>query len=358
MKQRKWGYILIGVSSMVIIGIMGCHLSESGSNNPTATNSVVEERASYAQMRDGSVVVTVNGEERQINFVTSDWECFLYNSWIYAEINEQVGKGQAPGVNQAVVTLQDVRFTFSNLPAAVTEMIVAVKDRVPDDQEDTYTEIGRYPVSLGTATIPVSYGDLVRYFGATHYAIWFQMIGGQNGGGILGRGYLDMRGTLPDGQSVTIGREVCFGSNPSAPPLTFLTTSVVVTSGGGSVADLFEFDVDEPDTTRASVYIDSGTAVTADGTTAVASTTWPPLTISVAPGMPQTGTYIVSVYNTWNPSACPFNPVAVSLTVTTQQTTQTFACTIPCDEVLSVDVAFPAGAITLSPLAVANGWCL
>jgi hypothetical protein len=358
MKQRQWGWMLSGISAMVILGILGCHLSESGSNNPTATGSVAEDVATYAQMRDGSVVMTVNGEERQINFVTSNWKCFLYNSWIYAEINEQIGKGQVPGVNQAVVTLQDVRFTFSNLLAAVTEMIAAVKDRVPDNQEDTYTAIGRYPVSLGTATIPVSSADLVRYFGATHGAIWFQALGGQNGGGIQGRGYLEMRGTLPDGQSVAIGREVCFGSNPSASSSSapFLTTSVAVTSPGASVANLWEFDVDEPDMTRTSVHIESGSLVVAEtGTTSVASTTWPPLTISVAPGMPQTGPYIVSVYNTWDPSDCPFAPVAVSLTVTTHQAARTFACQIPCDEVLSVDVTFPAGTITLQPAYA--GWC-
>jgi hypothetical protein len=361
--------MVIGISSLMMLGIMGCHLSESGSNSPTATGRVAEDLASYAQMRDGSVVVTVNGETRQINFATSDWECFLYNSWIYAEINEQVGAGQSPGVNQAVVTLQDVTFTFSNLPAAVTALIVAVKDR-PDDESatpeeeptDTYTELGRYPVSLGTVTIPVSYGDLVRYFGATHYAIWFQALGDENGAGIQGRGYLDMRGMLPDGQSVAIGREVCFGANPSA-PLAFLTTSVNVTSPGGDVEDLVEFDVDEPDASRAVLYIESGSLgpLSQDGTTAVINrTTWPPLTISVAPGTPQTGPYTVSVRNDWNLAglgACPFDPVAVSLIVTTHRTTQTFACQLPCDQVLQVEVAFPAGTITLDPLAVANGWC-
>lgn len=166
-------------------------------------------------MTGGSAVVNVDGQERQINFFTTSG-CYFYHKWIYAEVNEQIGRGKAPGIDQVNVTLQDVTFTFSNLPSSITGFIAAIK--VPETNEQ-YTEIGRYSVSNRSVTIPVSSSDLVRYFGLTHYTVWFQTIGGENGAGFQEGASLEMRGRLPDGQSVTITRSnACFGSNPPATP--------------------------------------------------------------------------------------------------------------------------------------------
>ena len=68
-----------------------------------------------------------------------------------------------------------MQFVFSGLPSAVTEIVAAIKDRA-DDETDSFTDIGRYAVTDGAVTIPVAYHHLVRYFGLTHYSVWFKVL--------------------------------------------------------------------------------------------------------------------------------------------------------------------------------------
>jgi len=174
----------------------------------------------YAQMPGKSIIVTVNGEEHQINFALSDWSCYPYGTWIYAEINEQLGAGKSPGVDHIPVNLSNVVFTLSELPGEIQEIIAGIKHR--ETQEDQYTEIGRYAVQDGSVAIPVEYHDLIRFFDITHYSVWLKALGGQNGQGCQDNAWLDLSGTLSDGQRISLRTKISFGSpssqNDSSPP--------------------------------------------------------------------------------------------------------------------------------------------
>ena len=213
MKNNK-KRVLIGIAVFVgIIGLVGCNLWERDDHVPSAPIQGQADRiVNYAQIPEGSAIVSINGEEHQINFVLSEWGAYPYRTWIYAEINEQQGAGKAPGVDQIAVNLQEITFTFSELPAEISDIIIGIKAK--GDTEEHYNEIGRYVVQNGLVAIKVSYEDLVTYFGMTHYSIWFQMIGGRNGEGISGNAFIEMKGTLPDDKEVLIKKEVRFGSNP------------------------------------------------------------------------------------------------------------------------------------------------
>lgn len=365
----KFAAVFMGLG-IISAGLSGC----SQDDKNTATNSSITSESdnnttqfNYSQMLDGSVVIPITNEkgelieERQVNFATSDWECFLYSTWIYAEVNEQVGKGLVAGVSQVDVTLQNVAFTFSGLPSEITEVVAAIKNLgasgVPityDTPEDTYTEIGRYPVLNGSVTIYPSRSDLVKYFGNTHYSIWFQVIGRKNGQGIQSGSYLSMSGTMPNGQNVQLGRYTCFGSNP-------MTTPVVVEQSFtaelyGDVANVVEFAVIEPDNSKNSAYIESGTLrFTNNGSTSlVENVVWPPLLIS---GTPNGGTYRLNISNEWASlnKSCPSDPVVVSLTLTTQSSSKVLSCKIPCGKVYQVNLIFPAG--TINEIPAYTGWC-
>jgi hypothetical protein len=139
-----------------------------------------------------------------------------YGVWMYVEITEQDAVGRPPGENQVPVSLGNVVLSFSGLPAAVSQIVIGVKAmHDPDDQ--TFTERGRFDVVDGSVSIPLDYGDLVSYFGVTHYSIWFQAIGGENWQG-LACGQITVSGEMPSGQTVTFSKQICFGTNPVAPP--------------------------------------------------------------------------------------------------------------------------------------------
>ena len=202
---------------MSIIGLIGCNLWEHNDQIPSSPiQGQADQRANYAQMAGGSTTVNLNGEDHQINFVISEWGAYPYGIWIYAEINEQIGIGKTPGTNQIPVNIYDVTFTFSGLPGEVREILAGIKEK--ETTEDRYHEIGRYAVLNGMVTIPISYWDLVNYFGITHYSVWFQVIGGKNGNGLKTGMHIEMNGTLVDGQHVMLNKEIALGTNPTPEP--------------------------------------------------------------------------------------------------------------------------------------------
>jgi hypothetical protein len=76
--------------------------------------------------------------------------------------------------------------------------------------EEPYLELARYNVQDGAVSIPVDWGTWITYYGPTHYSVWFSPLGS---GYYCGR--IDVTGSLPDGQQVTLGKGICFGSNPA-----------------------------------------------------------------------------------------------------------------------------------------------
>jgi len=199
------------ISSLAIVGMMSCNLRERESRNPTAPQPQgggSSALSNYAQMEGGSTVV----DGHQLNWVISDWGTLPYNQWMYMEVNEQDAIGKPPGDNQIPVTLGNVVLSFSGLPAAVREIMIGVK-AVHDANDQTFIERGRFAVVDGRVDIPLDYGDLVNYFGVTHYSIWFQALGDANGRAC---GQIALSGVMPSGQSVTFSKQVCFGTN-SAP---------------------------------------------------------------------------------------------------------------------------------------------
>jgi len=184
--------------------------------NPIAPDPAVAARGNYAQMLGGSKVVAVNGVPHQLNLLLSQWPAFPYGNWIYAEINEQRGQDYAPGEHQVPVHLRDVTFTFTGLPAEISAIVVAIKAR--DAETDRYDDLETLPVRGGTLAIPVAHADLTRYFGETHYSVWFRTLGGRNGQGISADVTLTLRGVMPDGARVAIPIRLRFGTNPPPTP--------------------------------------------------------------------------------------------------------------------------------------------
>jgi hypothetical protein len=202
--------IVMFTLTMVVIAC-----NHSGKKNaPSSPISDESEVINYAQLPEGSIIVNVNGEQHQINFVISDWYSFPYGEWIYAEINEQSSVGKEPGVDQIPVVLNNVVFTFSGLPSEITEIVAAVKKQ----ETEQYTEIGRYEAQDEIVVVPVAWEDLISYLGITHYTLWFQAIGGENGQGIQEGAQIEVSGTLPDAQTITIGKNIRFGTNPKPTP--------------------------------------------------------------------------------------------------------------------------------------------
>jgi hypothetical protein len=203
--------IVVGmvIISLALAGVMSCHDSERKAQNPTAPHTQGGDRSvlsNYAQMEGGSTVV----DGQQLNWVISDWGTLPYNQWMYLEVNEQDAIGKAPGDHQIPVTLGNVVLSFSGLPAAVREILIGVK-AVHDANDQTFTERGRFAVVDGRVEIPLDYGDLVNYFGVTHYSIWFQALSDANGRAC---GQIALSGVMPSGQNVTFSKQVCFGTNP------------------------------------------------------------------------------------------------------------------------------------------------
>ncbi|MBD3309440.1 hypothetical protein GF339_23805 [candidate division KSB3 bacterium] len=251
----------------ILVSLTGC-LDQLGDRSPTGPDSGLGALPNYAQEEGTSTVVEVNGQEHEIHFIISPWGVFPYEYWIYAEINEQLGVGKEPGIDQVPVSLGDVVFTFSDLPDEVTEVVAAIKDKPSDGEEaedeeiegDQYTEIGRYAVENGGVQIAVAREHLIAYFGDTHYSVWFKVIGGENGEGIDRGSLLTMNGSLADGQgvSLTLSVETAFGTEGSSQP-----------AAGGGPATVF-FQGFETDTSGWEPYNGSVTQ-TASGTGGITS---------------------------------------------------------------------------------------
>lgn len=180
-------------------------------------------------MQDGSTVV----DGQQINWVVSEWGSFPYAYWMYVEVNQQDAIGKQPGDNQVPVTLGNVELHFRHLPSEVTQMIIGVKT-IHDTTDQTVTERGRFDVVNGSVGIPLDYGDLVAYFGVTHYSIWFQAVGGKNGHGVT-CGEIALSGVMPNGQTMMFQKNVCFGTNPSPAPVPSTYIITAAAAGGGTI---------------------------------------------------------------------------------------------------------------------------
>ena len=212
--DQKRILLLVGMLfGLLCVSLIGCQMFNQDGQTPTTPATGSLDIANCAQMEDGSTVV----DGHQLNWVVSDWGSMPYGYWMYVELNEQDAAGKRPGENQIPVTLGNVVLSFSGLPGAVSHIVIGVK-AVQDPQDDTFTECGRAAVVNGSVSIPVDYGDLVHYFGSTHYSIWFQALGGENGQGIA-CGQIAVSGVMSSGQTVTLSKRICFGTNPVVPPM-------------------------------------------------------------------------------------------------------------------------------------------
>jgi hypothetical protein len=216
-KQLQRWFWLIGM--LVVIGsVIGCNLFNADQESPTAP----ADGANYAQLPDEpgcSAVRDFDGAQHQFNLFVTPF-AIPYGDLLYVELNEQLGVGKAPGVDQIPVNLQDVTVTFSQFPAGLTGFIVLMKEKVTEAQllgmdsyyGEPYLELARYNVQDGAVSIPVDWGTWITYYGPTHYSVWFSPLGS---GYYCGR--IDVTGSLPDGQQVTLGKGICFGANPPPP---------------------------------------------------------------------------------------------------------------------------------------------
>jgi hypothetical protein len=219
-KQAQRWFWLIGILA-AIGSVIGCNLFNADKETPTAP----VDGANYAQLPDEagcSAVRDFDGAQHQFNLFVTPFD-IAYGSLLYVELNEQLGVGKSPGVDQIPVNLSDVTVTFSQFPEGLTGFIVLMKNaNVTEAQllgmaaaEEPYRELARYNVQNGAVSIPVDWGTLITYYGPTHYSVWFSPLGS---GYHCGR--IDVTGSLPDGQQVTLGKGICFGTNaPACLPL-------------------------------------------------------------------------------------------------------------------------------------------
>ena len=212
MKATRKFCLFMLLVSMIVMLVLACDSKKAGKSpvSPADVSGVMN----YAQDQECSTTITVNGEQHQLNFAVNDVNAHPYGSWLYAEINEQRGRGHAPGINQVPVNLRNITFTFSGLPEEVTEIIAGIKNK--ESADESYLKIGGYTAQQGTVIISMATEHLIAYFGPTHYSVWFQVIGGKNGQGITGEAQLTLEGTLPGGQRVTLSKAIRFGTHPQA----------------------------------------------------------------------------------------------------------------------------------------------
>lgn len=143
-----------------------------------------------------------------------------------------------------------------------------------------------------------------------------------------------------------------------AAPLPFLDV-VVTVAGGNGTSDIFEFYVQEPGGAKKGVMYDDGGLYFEDKTTGHADSvlvdqSWAsgddPFHMYVLPGEPIDGEYQAVVSNDWGEieAACPADPLAATITVTTHTAQQAFTCNIVCDagNPAAISATFPSGAIT------------
>lgn len=361
MFQKYITPVIVGsLVGLVLISLPACQMNDRTYSATSTNTGTAETLGRYAQMDDGSVVV----DGHQLNWMVSDWGGFPYAAWMYLEVNEQAVIDQQPGDHQIPVALANVVLSFSALPAGVREILIGVK-AVHDDTDRTFTERGRFAVIDGRVSIPLEYADLVYYFGITHYSLWFQALGGDNGQGIA-CGQITLSGMRPDGQPVTFTKAICFGTNPapaSTPTVVSPYLDVVVTvGGGGSTSDIAEFDLQEPGGAKMGLMFDDGSVTTPyyeDQTTGDADSVlvdtlnWTSAFHMYVPaGATLTGQYQAVVQNNWTdmlgPGNCPAtDPLPVTITVKTHAATQTFTCHVTCDSGVSATIGatFPAGTI-------------
>ncbi len=224
MKQYKRRMVIVLIG---IVGLVGCHWWDREHRTPTTPGAGGEGVLNYAQMEDGSAIV----DGQQINWVVSEWGSIPYEQWMYVEVNQQDAVGQPPGEHQVPVQVHNVVLRFSELPDEVQQIIIGVKT-VRDDADQTFTERGRFTVVNGSVSIPLDYGDLVSYFGVTHYSVWFQALGGKNARGV-DCGQLALSGVMPGGQLVMLQKNFCFGTNPA--PVSPVPVLCVVTTEADDV---------------------------------------------------------------------------------------------------------------------------
>ncbi len=219
--------MMIGVAVLIgIVGLFGCHSWERDHRTPTMPGTEGVIAINYAQMEDGSTVV----DGQQINWMVSEYGSIPYEHWMYIEVNQQNAIGQPPGTHQVPVALGKVIVHFHDLPGDATQILIGVKT-VRDDTDQTFTERGRFAVVNGSVSIPLDDADLVYYFGATHYSVWFQALGGKNAQGST-CGQIALSGVMPGGQPVNLSKRLCFGTNPPPAPIT--SSSPVVASGNAA----------------------------------------------------------------------------------------------------------------------------
>jgi hypothetical protein len=78
--MKKWGWFMAGF--IIMIGLVSC---DNAGNTPTAPGGV--DVVNCAQMPGFSVVVTVDGQQYQINCALSEQPTYLFGQWFFAEIN-------------------------------------------------------------------------------------------------------------------------------------------------------------------------------------------------------------------------------------------------------------------------------
>ena len=135
----------------------------------------------------------------------------------------------------------------------------------------------------------------------------------------------------------------------------FLTAAISVPAPG-TLEDLYEVALVEPDISVTQAYVESGVLnVPQTGTTAVLAPTVPPMAFSVPIGKPLSGVYTFQLNNAdWTSPGCP-GTVAVKLALRTQSVTRIVTCAIPCGSVAQIDLLFPAGTVAVQPASA--GMC-
>jgi hypothetical protein len=194
---QAWHMIVLGiVSVMVISGLVSCSwFEDERRESPTNPAGSAFELGNYAQQTGQSRVVTVNGAQRQINGVVSG---SVVAGGLYLEINEQSSVGSPAGTDQVMVSLQDVKLTFTELPSKISAITV---------RSDS-AELGQYAVSDGSVEIALTYAQWTQWYGPMHYAVICEAVGDDE----LVESMAAVSGRLPSGEVVTFGKG--FGSAP------------------------------------------------------------------------------------------------------------------------------------------------
>ena len=358
--------------------LMGCQQAERTPVTPSEIES--EQLMQYGQETGCSKVMTTQEAVYQVNLLSSQWPSYPFGGRIYVEVNMQQGAGLSPGEGQMPMLLTDVAFSLSELPADVTTVAVDVKKpetqgKEPVEDQD-FTTLRTVAVTKGQATIPMSYRELITFFGETHYSVWLRVIGGKNGAGIRCGAILTLSARLPKIGKFKIEKGVCFGTNPASAPgpepvpglIPFLEIVVSASYDGAmkmGTQDIFYFSVQEPiggfpademwyDPTDVSADPVTGLVVKDNAPSLSIDTSWTSgansFRIFSPAGSPLTGQYRAMVSNWWGniPLACPQDPLPVTFTITTHISTQTLTCQIPCDspgDDADIGINFPAGTI-------------